>query len=704
MGNQSSPKVFAHVVTYNNEDTIVRCLESLAKQEGFELWKDLFVYITDNDSADNTVKLVEKHFEGTVRVRKNVANLGFSLAHNDGIQYGLTYGVDYALVLNPDLRLEPDALKHLVNALERDKRAGVAFPQLIRADNELNPLIPRRYDSTGMYITPSLRHFDRAQNEVLSKRYDKPQYLFGGSGAALLLRKHFILDCSLVTTEGELQLFDDSFFAYREDADLAWRSQWLGWRARYVPESVGYHKRVVTHTNREILPAELNYHGVRNRFLLQLNNFSFVANFHCIIPGLIRNIIVIAGVLIKERSSLPGLEEALAQAPQALEYRRRLLERRRVEPSEMSLWFSYTPSFQRALSLTPAKGQLSSIAVIIVNFNSGPRLKLCLESLIKYTDSLNYTIKFIVVDNNSADESVSIALGSTEIKKQVTIINSDKNLGFAGAINLAAKENASADALLILNPDIEISQGALTPLVSALNQHSNLAAVAPVLTSSNGELQSDFSIRDFPTLGSILCELFYLHRLLPENRWTKNYLQGKLPSVYRYLSRQTTNNQNHPHDCLEQPLVVNQPAGAALLVRNSVFKELGGFDEAFFPAWFEDVDFCKRLADKDYCCAVVSSSRAKHEGGYSHKLLSPARFAAIWYPNLLLYSKKHSNITEYIALRLLFPVAMLFRAAITALDAVLPVSKDQLSSTNKLLHAKTLLALAFTGKARTNSE
>ena len=84
-------------------------------------------------------------------------------------------------------------------------------------------------DSTGIVMLPSIRHLDRGAGELDRGQYDRDEDVFGASGAAALYRRSMLDD---VRVDGEW--FDEDFFAYREDADLAWRAQWRGWRCRYV--------------------------------------------------------------------------------------------------------------------------------------------------------------------------------------------------------------------------------------------------------------------------------------------------------------------------------------------------------------------------------------------------------------------------------------------------------------------------------------
>jgi GT2 family glycosyltransferase len=86
---------------------------------------------------------------------------------------------------------------------------------------------------------------------------------------------------------------------------------------------------------------------------------------------------------------------------------------------------------------------------------------------------------------------------------------------------------------------------------------------------------------------------------------------------------------------------VGQPAGAFLMVRRAVWEELGGFDESFYPLWFEDVDFCRRAADLGYVFYLAPQAVAKHTGAHSIAGLPVELRQYYWYRNLLRYSARH---------------------------------------------------------------
>jgi len=97
------------------------------------------------------------------------------------------------------------------------------------------------------------------------------------------------------------------------------------------------------------------------------------------------------------------------------------------------------------------------------------------------------------------------------------------------------------------------------------------------------------------------------------------------------------------------------------MVRRAVWQELGGFDEGFFPLWFEDVDFCRRVADRDITC-ITSPSGCEHTGAHSIRRLTVEMRRVYWYCSLLRYSAKHFRPTAFRAVCLAVVMAP-FRGA-----------------------------------------
>src|SRR3979409_2056574 len=249
------------IVTYNSGRFIKRCLESVLDQK----YPQVEIIVIDNASTDGTVDILEQ-FEDRCQIVYNDENIGFAAAQNQAIR--ISSG-EWVLTLNPDVLLLPNFIQALVDAGQFDPKVGTVCGKLLAIlatfDLPDKPLV----DSTGIYFTPMLRHLDRGSQEVDNGHYLNYEYVFGATAAAALYRRSMIEDASV---DGEF--FDPDFFVYREDADVAWRAQLFGWRCIYTPNARGYHVRNVLPGNRRALPAEINMHSVKNRFLMRLKNMT----------------------------------------------------------------------------------------------------------------------------------------------------------------------------------------------------------------------------------------------------------------------------------------------------------------------------------------------------------------------------------------------------------------------------------------------
>jgi GT2 family glycosyltransferase len=318
------------IVTYNSGRFIKRCLESVLEQD--YPYKEIIVI--DNNSGDGTVDILE-HFEDRCRIVYNEENIGFAAAQNQAI--GLS-AAEWVLTLNPDVLLLQGFLEALVNAGNLDPKVGTVCGKLLTMtagfDFPEEPLV----DSTGIYFTPNLRHLDRGSLQVDNGHFRNYEYVFGATAAAALYRREMIDDISV---GGEF--FDADFFAYREDADVAWRSQLLGWKCLYAPYAKGYHVRKALPGNRRALPPEINMHSVKNRFLLRMKNITpdlYRRNFFSIT---IRDIVVISCCLLWEHTSLKAFTFLFKNWRNVLAKRRDIMSRQRVDDAYIASWFDFEP-------------------------------------------------------------------------------------------------------------------------------------------------------------------------------------------------------------------------------------------------------------------------------------------------------------------------------------------------------------------------
>jgi len=326
----ASPPVLVSIVTFNDAAWLAACLESVFAQS-----VPVQVTVFDNDSVDSSREVAQRF---PVKLVASPQNLGFSVAHNRNI---LSEDSPYVLVLNPDTILDSSFVEALLAVFRDVRRAGMAGGKLRRLDPAGGvatkaglPVL----DSTGVYFTPAQRHFDRGSDEPDAGQYEKRQLMFGITGAAVLYSREMVEDIR----DGD-EVFDEDFFAYREDVDLAWRAQLRGWKAVYEPAARGLHRRSVLPANRRAVSAVLNRHSLKNRYLMRIKNIDSAVRRRCFPYMWLRDAGILAYALLKERSSLPAYAEVRKLRPRFEKKRAFVQSRRTVPPAEMAKWFAFDP-------------------------------------------------------------------------------------------------------------------------------------------------------------------------------------------------------------------------------------------------------------------------------------------------------------------------------------------------------------------------
>ncbi|MBA2353963.1 MAG: glycosyltransferase family 2 protein [Acidobacteria bacterium] len=275
------------------------------------------------------------------------------------------------------------------------------------------------------------------------------------------------------------------------------------------------------------------------------------------------------------------------------------------------------------------------ITIVIIHWNARAHLERCVPA------ALATGCPVIVVDNASRD-------GAAEMVRvrwpEVQLLAADRNLGFAGGVNTGVAQ-ADTQWVLILNPDILLTREAVARMRAAGGQDPRIGAVGAQLIDADGTPQHGFSIRRFPTLATWLVDLLLIDQLWPAN---------PVSARYHAVDLDPSRDQD-----------VEQPAAACLLLRREALTAIGGFDAAFHPAWFEDVDACRRLIDAGWRIRYVADARVVHEGGGAMRALGLGSFAAIWYRNLLRYARRHGTSATRAVLPPLMVTGMLLRAAVS---------------------------------------
>ena len=318
------------IVTWNSAQYLEKCFASIDRQVSC----DLEVIVVDNASVDRTRDILRTR-EAQWQVILNAENVGFAAGQNQAIRAARG---DWLLCLNPDVLLADDFITRLLEAVSVHAETGAACGKLLRWSPGSEVERTRTIDSTGIYFTRNMRHLDRGAEEPDEGQYDRPQWVFGATGAAAMFRRAFV---DAVSIYG--QFFDEDFFSYREDADLAWRAQLMGWKCLYVPTAVAWHVRRVTPERREQLPHEINWHSVKNRFLMRGKNASGGLCWYLFWPVARRDLMIFGYAILRDWRLLSALGYPLRNFASVRDKRKIIQQRRRISDRHLLWWFNDTP-------------------------------------------------------------------------------------------------------------------------------------------------------------------------------------------------------------------------------------------------------------------------------------------------------------------------------------------------------------------------
>ncbi|MDD5625789.1 MAG: glycosyltransferase family 2 protein [Patescibacteria group bacterium] len=349
------PKISIQIVTWNSRRFIKECLDSILAQT----YRNFSVLIVDNASCDSTVEFVEKNYPNpnsllakakkilnsrpSIFVFRNIKNLGFSGAHNLGLTLGQA---DFVLVMNPDILLEPDFLEKIIKTAQENESAASFGGKILKIKFDQEELAEKVktniFDSTGLLFLKNSRIVDRGENEEDRGQYDKKEEVFGISGACVLYRKSALEETKIKTDSSKAgsEYFDEQFFAYKEDADLAWRLRLAGFGAIYEPEAKAYHFRQGAPKDRRFYQSQtVNFFSYRNHLWMVLKNIywkNFFSRFLFIFwYQLLKTFYLFfrqpKNLFLAKLSFFRGL-------PEMLRKRKYILKMAKVGPEEIKKW------------------------------------------------------------------------------------------------------------------------------------------------------------------------------------------------------------------------------------------------------------------------------------------------------------------------------------------------------------------------------
>jgi GT2 family glycosyltransferase len=249
------------------------------------------------------------------------------------------------------------------------------------------------------------------------------------------------------------------------------------------------------------------------------------------------------------------------------------------------------------------------LSVIVLSYNTRDLTLACLRAVPAAAAGLE--TELIVVDNHSSDDTAACVAAQLPLAR---LIVNDRNLGFARGNNVGLAA-ARGRCLMLLNSDAIAAPGALRTLVEFMDAHPEAGACGPQLLNSDGSLQP--SGRDLPTAWSVFSGMLRLYRL-------------RRGSFY-----------SQPGRDYSQTARVAELSGAALLVRREAYERTGGFDPHFF-AYYEDVDWCKRLGEAGYALYYVPAAQVVHAWSATSRTMGQVPYRAAQDSLRYYFAKHHS--------------------------------------------------------------
>lgn len=303
----------AGIVNHGSYDDLARCLASLSRQDA----RSDAVFVVDTGVDLARLEALAREYT-TVGFERR-ANRGWGAGVNRILaRVDLEHAsVPYVLLLNPDIELDSDFAAVLLDALEAGPRVAFASGKLLRPGRSV-------IDSAGIRLPRHRRPRDRGSDEADRGQYDRAEFVFGVSGAAMMLRRAALSD---LTVEGEV--VDEDFFAYHDDTDLCWRANRLGWRVLYEPRARGVHGRRWKRQQRMEIAPFVRRHSFKNHYLQIIKN-ERLADFCLNLPWLLTwELLRLGFAVLRDRTLLAAYGEAFANSRRAFAKRRVIARRAR---------------------------------------------------------------------------------------------------------------------------------------------------------------------------------------------------------------------------------------------------------------------------------------------------------------------------------------------------------------------------------------
>ncbi len=375
---QKYPIVTISLINYNDRKFIFKAIESAIKQN----YPNLEIIITDNLSIDGTREeigskvekwnqereaIAEKVGFQTIKPQvvyiKNENNDGFGKPHNQAIRKS---NGEFVLLLNSDALLKPDYVENAIKLFDNSK-VGAVQGKLLRYDFDKNELNKSKenpdlnvIDTVGLMILKNRRIVCIGQGDADEGQFEKENEVFGADGAVPVYRKLALEDVKLPIINGNSPLergkgcvyeyFDENFFLYKEDVDLAWRLRLADWKTIYTPSAIAYHGRgsgdstaknyIGIIKERLKINKRAKYLSFKHQRLMQIKDdfpsLLFTKHFPRFI---VKEVGAWVYMAVFERFTFGILKDLYKDIPLFLKKRKMVMAKKRVSAKEMEKWF-----------------------------------------------------------------------------------------------------------------------------------------------------------------------------------------------------------------------------------------------------------------------------------------------------------------------------------------------------------------------------
>lgn len=357
-GAPPAAAVTISILATRDKETIRPCVASVL---ALEYPGPLDVRIREHGGDDDQLALIEDAVAAAPpNAQRRITlvrgeNIGFARGHNDAVREG---SGEIVLLVNADSELDRDFLTNAMAGFD-DPAVGTVQPKVLRHVSALGGGSETKIDTVGLLPSRKRLVLSRGQGQPDDGRYDEVEEIFGADGAVVLYRRAALDDVAIRLTDvagctdqpDHEEYFDESFFIYKEDVDLAWRLASAGWKALYVPAARAWHVRTSRRdadakslravlAERKARPELSRYLSFGNHRLMQLKNETRRGLLRDLVPWLVYETGTWGFFILTERwLALRSIGRLLKLAPLALR-KRRVVQSSRRRDADPYRWFT----------------------------------------------------------------------------------------------------------------------------------------------------------------------------------------------------------------------------------------------------------------------------------------------------------------------------------------------------------------------------